>query len=246
MAVVYELDHTLVIQSPSRSQEYKMQSMKQNATLVILSAFLLGLMGCNFGAPSNEATKVPTLATATVAQRAEIIISASSPTVITEQAVSKGDGGIAPPYEEIKRTIIHIVYGDEQGEGPEMGDDGIVDAQIGRELYDYDKYLQGRSVQNWEGWVSSFTQSDVGNPHTDYNLGVFMQEPKPGEVSHDGPELLRVPRQQMEKLQLQVNLEEGFGTWKTAWPRVRFSGTIGGIFHNGGVLIEDVTIESIK
>ena len=236
----------VVGESPNRLQVHSMRSMKQITTLVVISVGLLSLMGCNFGAPISKSSNVTTSATATVAQREKNVRSTSSPTAIATQAVSKGVESIAPPYEEIKRTIIQIVYGDEQGEGPEMGDDGIVDPKIGEVFGNYNVFLRGRKVEDWEGWVESFTQSNLGDPQTGYNLGVYMQEPEPGEIQYDGLDLLHVPREQVEKLQLQVNLDQGFAILKTAWPRVRFSGTIVGIFHNGGILIEDVTIDRLE
>ncbi len=220
-----------------------MQSMKQNATLVIISALLLGMTGCSFEAPSNETTKAATPATATVAQPEKIIMSASSPTAITTEAVSKGDSGIAPPYEEIKRTIDQIVGRDEHGGGPEVGQDGIVDPKIREAFGNYNVLLRNKEVHNWSGWLGDFTQANDINSAPIYNLSLFMREPKPGDGAYDGVLLLNVPRVQLENLGIRIP-QQRFGSWAGAWPRVEFDGTIVGTFHNGLVLLDEATIKS--
>ena len=222
-----------------------MRPMKQNAMLVILSAGMLGLVGCNFDIPSSEATKAAAPATGSVAQQEKIIVSTSSPTAITRQAVSKGDEDTALPYEEIKRTIVHIVYGDEQGKGPEMGEDGIVDPKIREAFGNYNGWLRDKEVHNWSGWLGDFTQANDISSAPSFNLGLFMQEPRPSDAAFDGVLLLNVPLAQLEKLGIRIP-KQRFGSWEGPWPKIVFSGTIVGTFHNGRVLLDEVTINSVE
>jgi|GEM_PF-5998841 len=155
-------------------------------------------------------------------------------------------GEIAPRFDEIRQDVFRVTKRDVNPQGPEMDRNGIVDPQLRAEFASYADSLKGKTAQGWQGWLGEFTQSDLTRPGTVYNLAVFMGTPQPGKSPYDGALLLNVSREQMEKLQLGVDLDNSFTSWEANWPQIVFSGTIVDLSPSGRVHVADVVVEKAK
>ena len=155
-------------------------------------------------------------------------------------------GEIAPRFDEISQNVFRITRRDVNPAGPEMDRNGIVDPQMRAEFASYADSLRGKTAQGWQGWLGELTQSDLTRPGTVYNLAVFMETPERRKSAYMGALLLNVSREQMEKLQLGVDLDNRFTSWEANWPQIVFSGTIADLTPNGRLHVADVVIEGVK
>jgi hypothetical protein len=220
--------------------------LEMNQRIPSIGLGILLLITGSACSPQSPIRNDSVTAVAARAQETQILIKPASTATDTRLPVTPAVPSIeqnAPPYEEIKQTVDRIVGRNENRGGPEVGPDGIIDPMVKGAFGNYNIQLRGKRANNWQGWLGSFNESDPGNSSKGYNLGIFMREPKPGEEANDGVLLLKVSQDQVEAFKLGISLAEGFGTIHSSWPRVVFTGTIAGVFHNGRVLLDDVTVK---
>ena len=193
--------------------------MKQNGCNGLLLALMVMLsFGCTPGTMTTTATRV-----------------AASPT-----------GRFAPPYAEIKKHIESITKTEEHPDGPPVGDDGIQDPKIIEAIGAYQDSLVDDRVEGWEVWILSFTETDLGNPNSGYNLALTTQEPKEPAKTHAELVLYNFPREQFKKLELwkQVELDptRSFGSCIGRCQQAVLSGVISGIQSDGVVYLREAIL----
>jgi hypothetical protein len=217
------------------------------ATIGTLAVLLLGQVGCvsktpgasdaNNGSVSGQQAQATASATETEVPG---LISLETQVTATE---------IAPPYFEIRQRVGEIVNPTDPGAGPIVNDDGIADPDIRKAFSDYQQSLLGKRIDQWEGWVLSYTSTDLDNPQTNYNIGIAMQEPGPGKDVPTHVFAFDYPRERLKPLKMWQEIEQdpekGFGSCGAGWDcqRIIFSGTLGGLQEDGRVYIEDMVIE---
>jgi hypothetical protein len=160
-----------------------------------------------------------------------------------DQITPTASAEIAPSYDEIFDTMYVLSGHDRFPDGPPVGPDGISDPEIREAVEDYNAALQGKRVENWTGWVASFSHSQAGHPDKGYNLDVWMREPSGNHDPSRFVVLKRVPREQVEKITPPLDLEAILGSWNAPLPKITFSGTILRVAYTGQVYLGDVTLE---
>lgn len=209
-------------------------------TAVYLWLLALGLVACTSSAGNTE-IEIPVEATQALPTIA-LPVQSPDPTPHSTQAIVPERLEIAPPYEVIKQAIIKKVRRDVNPEGPEVNDDGIVDPQIRQDLQDYQLYLRGMRVIDWQGWLSNLGTLNTADNRPYYDVFVFMEAPEVRTARYSDVGIMDVPREQVEKLGLLQDPSQ-----KNSPPqRVIFSGTIQGMDSIGKVIINNATIEPVE
>ena len=210
------------------------------ATIAMIAVLLLGQVGCVPKTPgASDVNQVPSTAFATQTE-------ARGPISFETQVASSE---IAPPYFEIRQRTREIVNPVDPGAGPVVNDDGIVDPDIRKAFAEYRLSLQGKRIDQWEGWVLNYTSTDHGNPETNYNIGITMREPGPGKDVQTHVFAFDYPRELLKPLkiwhEIEQDPEKGFGSCRADWncQRIIFSGTLGGLQEDGLVYIGDMVFE---
>jgi len=133
-------------------------------------------------------------------------------------------------YNAIKEHIESITKTPEHPDGPEVGDDGIVDPNIRKALGAYQHCLVGKKVENWHGWLDGdFTMVDGR-----YNIGVFTEQPEPGTEAHAEVLIVQFPPEDLRN-----------GDLPSRKAQIIFSGTIAGILSDATVDLRDVTVQPL-
>jgi len=133
-------------------------------------------------------------------------------------------------YEAIKEHIESITKTPEHPDGPEVGDDGIVDPDIRKALGAYQHCLVDKKVENWNGWLAGENTMVDGR----FNVPVYIKQPEPGTGTHAEVLIVQVP-------------PEDIRNWDLPSKRAQiiFSGTIAGILSDATVDLRDVTVQPV-
>ena len=211
-------------------------------SMLIVLPVLSGCGSTLSGAPTQTAT----LATATSTQEHKTPVLDSTPTltaILPQGTVTiVGSGDVAPPYEEIRATILAIA-GNTQ---PPL----TADQQ--QRIHEYERALKGKRVEGWEGWVFGLTpneyllyldgQSDISTDERPISMSITMDKPDTEKGRFATVTLYGLTEPQAEL----------FHTWsaplndQSSPERVRFSGTILGAYSWDAVDILVSQAERLK
>src|SRR5450759_5945101 len=142
--------------------------MKRCALYAKISIMLIGMVSLSAcstetaGTPQSEVTKPAVFATAIpttlakaiataiatgIPQKQTPVIDASPTTIPVLASVSAGTGEIAPPYEEIRATLLAL-----------RGDTTLpITQEESRQIAAFQESLVGKRIEGWVGWTSSIT-----------------------------------------------------------------------------------------
>jgi hypothetical protein len=151
----------------------------------------------------------------------------------------------APSYDEIYNTMRILAKYDVNPDGPAVGDDGLVDAEIRNAVEGYEASLLGRQAIGWMGWVKNVSQARIGQTSGGFNLQVVMADPVSNPDIAKMVLLSKVPIEQVEKIYPRLDLQQPFDEWANPLPMIRFDGTITDVSYTGRVEIGDVTLEQM-
>lgn len=165
----------------------------------------------------------------------------------TGTAVASPTSAFAPSYDEIKQNIESITKTEGHPEGPEVGDDGIVDPKIREALTSYQDSLAGKKVEGWEVWVLDYTKTDSDDPNSGYNLSLTTKEPIDTSETLFQVQIYNFPREQFEKLRLWkaagTDPQKTFGSCIGPCQRALLRGTVESIQSDAVVWIGNATLE---
>ena len=164
----------------------------------------------------------------------------SANNISTVPAASVTPDPMAPSYEAIQEGLDSITKTPEHPEGPAWGPDGLIDEQVGIRYTEYKLSLQGKKVENWEGWYLAIRELDPilqAEDNMRYRVSIAMKEPTPG--SHYIPDVsLLVPDSASSD-------KQSVEAWAYG-QRVVFSGTLYDLQIDGVITVSNATIEPVQ